>query len=249
MSSYTATASFLTAEPALETTCRVASVAVKAGESRTMPKALAIAIAVHVLAMFALVQHQPEITSPVLPLTVTLLAPEPTPVAPAPEVVPPTPVPTTPTPVVKKVETQPEKIVESVAVTQPEPQPVAVAAEPLPSAPPQAEVAQTEVAKAEPVAEAVLVQPRFDAAYLDNPAPPVPPLSRKAKEHGVVSLHVHVSATGAALEVNLNKSSGFERLDNAALETVKQWKFIPARKGDTPVDAWVFVPIQFSLKS
>jgi protein TonB len=49
--------------------------------------------------------------------------------------------------------------------------------------------------------------------------------------------------------VQLKASSGSQRLDTAALETVRQWKFVPARRGDTPVEAWVLVPITFSLRS
>ncbi|MDB5904867.1 MAG: outer rane transport energization protein TonB, partial [Betaproteobacteria bacterium] len=50
-------------------------------------------------------------------------------------------------------------------------------------------------------------------------------------------------------EVQVKASSGSERLDTTALETVRHWKFIPARRGDTPVEAWVLVPISFSLRS
>ena len=45
----------------------------------------------------------------------------------------------------------------------------------------------------------------------------------------------------------INTSSGSDRLDRAALDAVRRWKFVPARLGDTPVDAWVLVPIAFSL--
>jgi protein TonB len=61
-------------------------------------------------------------------------------------------------------------------------------------------------------------------------------------------LRVLVSAGGGAEQVAIRTSSGFERLDAAALETVKQWKFVPARQGDRSVPAWVLVPISFSLE-
>jgi protein TonB len=49
--------------------------------------------------------------------------------------------------------------------------------------------------------------------------------------------------------VEIRTSSGVERLDRAALDAVRRWRFVPARQGDTPVDAWVLVPIRFSLDS
>jgi protein TonB len=46
----------------------------------------------------------------------------------------------------------------------------------------------------------------------------------------------------------MHESSGFPRLDERAADTVRRWKFQPARQGGQPVEAWVIVPIQFSLK-
>jgi len=46
----------------------------------------------------------------------------------------------------------------------------------------------------------------------------------------------------------LKTSSGSPRLDQAALDTVKRWRFVPARQGDQSVAAWVVVPISFSLE-
>ena len=53
---------------------------------------------------------------------------------------------------------------------------------------------------------------------------------------------------GEAKEVRIRTSSGFERLDLAAMEAVRRWKFVPARQGDEAVEAWVVVPILFSLR-
>lgn len=91
--------------------------------------------------------------------------------------------------------------------------------------------------------------PRFDADYLDNPAPAYPPLSRKLGEQGQVLLHVFVAADGHAGKVDIRDSSGFERLDRAARDAVQRWRFTPARQGDKTVAAWVLVPISFSLRS
>lgn len=92
-----------------------------------------------------------------------------------------------------------------------------------------------------------VVPPRFDAAYLANPAPPYPGMSRKLNEQGRVLLRVKVSAEGLPTEVDIAQSSGFPRLDAAAREAVLGWKFVPARQGDKPIAATVNVPIAFKL--
>lgn len=100
-----------------------------------------------------------------------------------------------------------------------------------------------------PVAPASVTPARFDAAYLHNPAPLYPALSRRLGEEGKVLLHVHVDAGGRAQQIEIKHSSSWPRLDQSALEAVAHWKFIPARRGDEPVDAWVLVPIVFNLNS
>ncbi|WP_409421555.1 TonB family protein [Pseudaeromonas sp. ZJS20] len=91
--------------------------------------------------------------------------------------------------------------------------------------------------------------PQFNAAYLNNPAPAYPPLSRRFREEGKVMLRVRVSAEGQPLAVELAQSSGHPRLDEAARKTVLGWRFVPARRGEQKVAAWVRVPIVFQLRS
>lgn len=107
-----------------------------------------------------------------------------------------------------------------------------VEAKPAPAAPP-----------AEPVSQA-----RFDADYLKNPAPAYPPLSRRMGEEGKVVLRVSVNAQGSADSVEIRTSSGSQRLDESAQKTVRNWKFIPAKRGDSAVQSWVLVPIIFKLE-
>ena len=95
---------------------------------------------------------------------------------------------------------------------------------------------------------AVPSQPRFDADYLDNPKPPYPAISRRLSEQGRVVLRVHVDADGRPADVQLHVSSGSSRLDQSALDTVRRWKFAPAKLGKEPIAAWVLVPIAFTLK-
>lgn len=95
--------------------------------------------------------------------------------------------------------------------------------------------------------ELVTEAPKFGAAYLQNPAPDYPSLARRKGEQGRVLLQVLVSETGKAEKVQIDTGSGYSSLDQAALEAVKKWSFIPAKKGNRPVSAYVIVPVRFSL--
>jgi len=90
---------------------------------------------------------------------------------------------------------------------------------------------------------------RFDADYLDNPKPVYPLVSRRLGEQGKVLLRVHVSAAGLAEKVEVKTGSGYARLDQAAGDAVSRWRFVPARRGDQAIAAWVQVPITFQLES
>ena len=98
-------------------------------------------------------------------------------------------------------------------------------------------------------AAASTTQPRFDANYLQNPAPTYPPLSRRLGEQGRVVLRVLVDHNGHPTQVEVKTSSGSARLDQSAQDAVGRWQFVPARRGDEAVDAWVLVPIVFNLRS
>jgi periplasmic protein TonB len=126
----------------------------------------------------------------------------------------------------------------------------APAAEPTPSpfsAPPQHEPPPQ--ASAPPAPPTAVTPARFDVDYLQNPAPAYPPLSRRLQEAGEVLLLVRVTANGMAESVNIQKSSGYPRLDDAALKAVRQWRFVPARRGEEAIAANVAVPIVFRLDS
>lgn len=103
-------------------------------------------------------------------------------------------------------------------------------------------------ASAPAVTEATVTQPRFDAGYLDNPAPAYPAISRRMGEDGKVLLRVFVEPSGRPSQIQINAGSGSPRLDQAAQEAVWRWKFVPARRGNEAVGAWVLVPIIFNLR-
>ena len=90
-----------------------------------------------------------------------------------------------------------------------------------------------------------VVLPSTSAAYLNNPPPVYPRMSERLGEQGVVRLRVLVGTDGLPQQVELETSSGYDRLDRAALDAVKRWRFVPGRRGDTPETMWVRVPIDF----
>ena len=85
------------------------------------------------------------------------------------------------------------------------------------------------------------------AFHFNNPAPACPPMARRLGEQGTALLRVEVGADGRAETVLIKTSSGSPRLDEAAQNTVRHWRFVPARQGTQPLSAWVLVPIVFKL--
>ena len=104
------------------------------------------------------------------------------------------------------------------------------------------------VARINPPAQVTTTGPVFDAASLNNPRPGYPSIARRLGITGRVLLEGMVSATGSPEKVALRDTSGNEQLDQAALDAVRGWRFVPARRGDTPVVATVLVPIRFELE-
>jgi protein TonB len=189
-----------------------------------------------VLVLVLTVVARPEIQKTLASLNVRLieLRPEPEP----PKVEPPKPRPS-PAPPRKTLATPP---------------PVLVAAQPSPVVSSFVVVPQPPVRVVEPVPQAVVapapvVAPRFDADYLQNPKPVYPAISRRLSEEGRVVLRVKVSHSGLPLSVDIKQSSGFVRLDDAARGAVERWKFVPAKQGGEAIEAWVLVPLHFSLDS
>jgi protein TonB len=148
-----------------------------------------------------------------------------------------------PMPVAKPVP-QPAPEAPAAAPTQvalaPLTQPVAEAAPPAPPAP--------VVAKAVPAIPAPVELPMSDAEYLQNPKPSYPAISRKLREQGQVVVDVLIGADGSAQQAKLQSSSGYDRLDAAALATVQRWRYVPGKKGGVATAMWFSVPINFVLE-
>ena len=110
-------------------------------------------------------------------------------------------------------------------------------------------VPQPVLQEATPPSPVVLdTEPDYKADYLNNPRPPYPMVARRMGYHGKVVLDVEVLAEGKAGDVKLHQSSGYDILDNAALQTVKTWRFTPARHFGQAVTQRFLVPIKFSLE-
>ena len=79
-------------------------------------------------------------------------------------------------------------------------------------------------------------------------APKYPRKALRKRQEGTAWVRILVAANGQNQEIVLHKSSGFESLDEAALEAVKNWKIEPAVVSGKAVSAWVEVPVKFSLR-
>jgi protein TonB len=86
--------------------------------------------------------------------------------------------------------------------------------------------------------------PRYEV----NPDPPYPETARRRGLEGTVLLSVLVRSNGTVGEVKLAKTSGHRLLDAAAMGTIRDWQFIPGRRGERPVQMEIRVPVRFQLE-
>lgn len=89
----------------------------------------------------------------------------------------------------------------------------------------------------------------YKSESLRNAQPRYPIYSRKMRQEGVVILTAEVLTDGSAIDVRMAVSSGIQLLDEAALETVKQWRFIPAKRDGMPYVQRLRIPVTFSLNN
>lgn len=74
-----------------------------------------------------------------------------------------------------------------------------------------------------------------------------PVTSQRAGEEGVVFIQVYVSESGRVRTARLVRSSGVDRLDNAALESVLAWRFKPAQDSGRTVSGWANVQVSYKV--
>jgi protein TonB len=120
------------------------------------------------------------------------------------------------------------------------------AAQSAPSAATVAAPASTGPAQAAPTATKVEL-PSKDADYLNNPKAPYPLMSRRLGEQGRVLVKVFIEVDGTPNNAEIKTSSGFDRLDRAALASVLQWRYEPGKVGGVAQGMWYVVPVDFLL--
>ncbi len=165
-----------------------------------------------------------------------------------------------PQPVVSKVQPKPQTrpLTPVTQQTQPQPSPVVAQAAPSQAAPivpataSPAPVATTPVAAVQPrpqpiIATTAVALPSSDADYLNNSAPAYPRMSKRLSEQGIVTVRVLINIEGRAEQAEIRTTSGYSRLDEAALETVKRWRYVPGKRAGVPEAMWFNVPIRFVL--
>jgi periplasmic protein TonB len=157
---------------------------------------------------------------------------------------------------------KPVQVVQHKTAPPPPPMPLAIAdPTPAPNAPtgvvappvPQPLPPITAPVAAAPVptpapAGPLIELPSSDADYLQNPKPTYPAQSRRWGEQGKVVVRVLIGVDGLAQKAEIRQSSGFERLDEAALNTVKNWHYVPGKRAGVVQAMWFSVPINYVLE-
>ena len=88
---------------------------------------------------------------------------------------------------------------------------------------------------------------KYKIGTIQNPHPEYPLIARKKGWQGKLLLNVLVGKNGEVIDINIVKTSGFEILDKTSIETVKNWKFIPARIGKKRIEDNLNIPVSFML--
>ncbi|MBW8714727.1 MAG: energy transducer TonB [Variovorax paradoxus] len=147
---------------------------------------------------------------------------------PKPKADPPPPPPPPPQPKVTKAPPPPRPQ----AIREPKPTPAPMApvgvTEPPPPATPPAPPAPPAPPPAPPAPPAVQL-PSSNADYLQNPKATYPAMSKRLGEQGKVIVRVLVGVDGLPKSAEVKKSSGFDRLDEAAVEYIMKCRFVPGK--------------------
>ncbi|MEP7246837.1 MAG: energy transducer TonB [Gammaproteobacteria bacterium] len=88
-----------------------------------------------------------------------------------------------------------------------------------------------------------------DVAYLQPPSLKYPPESRRAGEEGLVVLRVLIDELGRASRIEIQRSSGYARLDAAARSAIERALFRPYVENGVPRMAFALVPVEFNWKA
>ena len=135
-----------------------------------------------------------------------------------------------------------------VAINDPTPAPNAPTGTTTPQPAPAPIAAPVAAAPAAPPAPPAVQLPSSDADYLQNPRPPYPSISRRLNEQGKTTVRVLIGADGLPQRAEIARSSGFARLDDAAMATVLRWRYVPGKRGGVAEAMWFNVPINWVLE-
>ncbi|WP_336970104.1 energy transducer TonB [Sphingobium aromaticiconvertens] len=216
-----------------------ASIASRYGERRSINlPAIAAILLVHVVAITAIMQvRQHIIARKEASLTVVNLSPPPPPPASEeqpppsqPEIVAPPPLVRVPLPPVQKIVTTP--------VPSPMPTPVIAAPKPIAASAPVAVSAPPSTVQSSDLS----------TRMLSGKPPRYPIESRRKREQGTVLLSLTLGVDGKVSVINIAKSSGFARLDDAARDAVRNWRWAPTVRDGQAVMVRGLVEIPFMLQ-
>jgi periplasmic protein TonB len=205
---------------------------------------LVVVIGLHVAFFYALqsgLLHQAAKTALPKEIYVKLISEEPAP-QPRPQPAEPKTV-----PVVKKSVPKPTPK----PIVKHEPSPKAIS-EPTPPTPPQPPVDAAPPSPPAPAAPAAPAQPATPkiisgVAYINAPRPVYPPLDARMGNEGTVTLRVLINDKGRAEKVDVQKSSGSLRMDDAAREAVMRALFKPYIEDGKAIPVYAIIPINFTL--
>lgn len=108
--------------------------------------------------------------------------------------------------------------------------------------------AVTEPNSSEQAAISPLAATEAAPVYSKNPAPSYPVDALRYGWEGEVWLKVDINRNGAVVNITIDQSSGYRVLDKAAVKSVRNWQFEPARIGSETIEGSVLVPIRFRIK-
>ncbi len=91
-------------------------------------------------------------------------------------------------------------------------------------------------------------QARLGAQLVRHVPPAYPASARQRGLEGRVVVRLVIRADGVPDDIRVAQSSGFDSLDNAAVEAIRQWRFEPARRGGVPVAEERLAPVLFRLQ-
>src|SRR6218665_304985 len=114
-------------------------------------------------------------------------------------------------------------------------------------APPAPEAAPPPPPPAPPAPRPKAQAPRPAPMPVTLPAPH-PTSSRPRGEQGTVLLRVLIGSDALPQKVEINQSSGFDRLDRQAQEAVMRWRFVPGKRNGVAEAMWNLVPVNFVLE-